>query len=94
MIENETQMHPHHHGHPTITVLVRAPRSTEARRFTFEKTELVGVAARHAATEFGYSGGNPTFAKSGIVLDRNKPLVAEGVRDGDELDLVDAGGGV
>lgn len=81
-------------GPPQITVTVFAPREAEPRTFTFPKTERVGDAARTAATDFGYSGGNPTFAKAGKVLDRDKPLVAEGVREGDELELVDAGGGV
>ncbi len=31
---------------------------------------------------------------AGYVLDRTKPLVAAGVRDGDTLELVSAGGGV
>lgn len=94
MVETATKDHGGQHGPPMITVIVRAPRSVEPRNFTFEKTAPVGEAAREAATAFEYSGGNPTFAKNGIVLDRSKPLVAAGVRDGDELDLVDAGGGV
>lgn len=83
-----------HGGPPQIAVTVFAPREAEPRTFTFAKTERIGDAARAAADAFGYSGGNPTFAKGGKVLDRNKPLVAEGIRDGDELELVDAGGGV
>lgn len=82
------------HGPPTITVRVFAPRETEPRPFTFEKTMRVGEAARLAADAFGYVGGTPTFAKGNVVLDRDKPLVAEGVREGDDLELVDAGGGV
>jgi hypothetical protein len=81
-------------GAPTITVTVFAPRSPEPKVMTFAKNERVGDAAQAAAAEFGYTGGNPTFAKGGTVLDRAKPLVAEGVRDGDELELVDAGSGV
>lgn len=83
-----------HKGPPTILVKVLAPRDPEPRDFTFEKTMRVGDAARVAADAFGYVGGNPTFAKGNVVLDRDKPLVAEGVRDHDELELVDAGGGV
>jgi hypothetical protein len=94
MVETAAKGHGVEHGPPTITVIVRAPRSVEPRNFTFEKTAPVGEAAREAATAFEYSGGNPTFAKNGSVLDRAKPLVAAGVRDGDELELVDAGGGV
>lgn len=82
------------HGPPTIQVTVFAPREVTPREFTFEKTMRVGEAARMAADAFGYTGGNPTFAKGDTVLDRIKPLVAEGVRDGDELELVDAGSGV
>ncbi len=82
------------HGPPSINVTVISPRETTPRPFTFEKTMRVGEAARVAADAFGYTGGNPTFARGDTILDRNKPLVAEGVRDGDELELVDAGGGV
>jgi hypothetical protein len=82
------------HGRPVINVMVVSPRETTPRPFTFEKTMRVGDAAREAADAFGYTGGNPTFARGDVILDRDKPLVAEGVRDGDELELVDAGGGV
>jgi len=55
----------------------------------------VGDAADEAASEFGYEGGQPTFQnEQDEVLDRNKPLVAEKVKDGDSLELVDTGGGV
>ena len=85
-----------HPGPPTVTVTVFAPRSAESREFTFPQTMKVGEAARTAAEAFGYApGGNPTFENAdNEVLDRNKPLVAAGVRDGDQLELVDAGGGV
>ncbi len=82
------------HGPPKITVTVFAPNTVDPRTFTFEKTEKTGDAAATAAAAFGYNGGTPTFAKGEDVLDRNKPLVANGVRDGDALELVDAGGGV
>ena len=80
----------------TVTVTVFAPRNAESREFTFPKTMKVSEAARTAADAFGYAaGGNPTFETAdNEVLDRNKPLVAANVRDGDKLELVDAGGGV
>lgn len=83
-------------GPPTVTVTVFAPRSAESREFTFPQTVKVADAARTAADEFGYAaGGTPTFENAdNEVLDRDKPLVAAGVRDRDHLELVDAGGGV
>lgn len=78
-----------------ITVLVFAPRSPQPREFTWRKTVKVGAAADEAARAFGYEAGTPTFQNAQEeVLDRNKPLVAEKVRDGDTLELVDCGGGV
>lgn len=77
-----------------ITVTVRAPRALEPKEFTWAKTMKVGEAAKEAAEAFGYAAGTPTFQKGDDILDRNKPLVAEKVEDGDVLDLVDAGGGV
>jgi hypothetical protein len=82
-------------GPPTIDVSVVAPKEFEARRFTFAKTMKVGDAAAEAAAAFGYQAVLPSFQNAdGEVLDREKPLVAAGVRDGDELELVDVGGGV
>jgi hypothetical protein len=82
-------------GPPTITVRVFAPNETDPREFTFEKTMKVGDAAGEAATQFGYQAQMPSFQnKDDRVLDRDKPLVAEGIRDNDELELVDVGGGV
>lgn len=79
----------------TLEVIVYSPRNPSDRRdFSFEKTAKVGEAAASAAAQFGYSGGQPTFAKNGDPLDREKPLVAEKVRDGDVLEIVDSGGGV
>lgn len=77
-----------------VTVSVRAPRALEPKEFTWDKTTKVGDAAKEAAEAFGYASGTPTFQKGEDILDRNKPLVAEKVEDGDVLDLVDAGGGV
>jgi hypothetical protein len=78
----------------TITVVVFAPGETKSKSFEFDKHLEVGTAAKEAAAAFGLSGGDPTFAKGKTVLDRNKQLVAEGVRDGDTVELIDAGGGV
>jgi hypothetical protein len=86
---------PEHHGPPTVTVTVFAPRATEPRTYTWPKTMKVGEAATEAARDFGYQPGTPSLQNAdGEVLDRDKPLVAAGVRDGDELELVDVGGGV
>lgn len=77
-----------------ISVTVHAPRSLEPKSFTWEKTTKVGDAAQQAAQAFGYAGGTPTLQKGTSILDRNKPLVAEKIVDGDTLEIVDAGGGV
>jgi hypothetical protein len=78
-----------------LTVIVYAPRTPDPKTFTWLKTLNVGTAAREAATAFGYQGGNPGLQNAkGQVLDNRKPLVAEGVRDGDILELIDGGGGV
>lgn len=78
-----------------VTVRVFAPRSPQPREFTWRKTIKVGDAADEAARAFGYESGTPTFQnEQERVLDRNKPLVAENVGDGDTLELVDSGGGV
>ena len=79
----------------TVTVLVFAPRNpSDKREFTWSKHLTVGEAAMEAAAAFGYSGGQPTLEKGDTVLDRSKQLVAEHVKDGDVLELIDAGGGV
>jgi len=86
---------PERHGPPTVTVTVFAPRQIEPRTFSWPQTTRVGDAAAEAARDFGYEPGTPSFQNAdGEVLDRDKPLVAAGVRDGDELELVDVGGGV
>jgi hypothetical protein len=78
-----------------LDVKVFAPRDpSDIRDFTFNKHTTVGEAAGEAAPQFGYEGGQPTFAKDGTALDRDKQLVAAHVRDGDLLEIVDAGGGV
>jgi hypothetical protein len=78
----------------TIDVAVFAPGDTESKPFEFNKHLSVADAAKQAAAAFGLPEGDPTFAKGTTVLDRNKQLVAEGVRDGDKLELIDTGGGV
>ena len=77
-----------------VTVTVWAPRDPEGREFTWDKHTTVGEAAKEAAAAFGYTVGTPTLAKNKVSLDRDKQLVAAGVRDGDRLELVDNHGGV
>lgn len=78
-----------------ITITVHAPRSPESKTFTFDKTTKVKEVASKAAEAFGYDGGSPGLQNSsGEVLDSNKPLVAAGVREGDELEITDTAGGV
>jgi hypothetical protein len=85
------------HDKKELSVVVVAPRSPDPKPFSWSKTMKVGEAARDAATAFGYTGGNPGLQTSddpARALDNNKPLVAEGVKDGDQLELIDTGGGV
>jgi hypothetical protein len=77
-----------------LSVTVFAPRSPDPLTFDWSKHLSVGEAADEAAAAFGYAPGKPTLAKDGTALDRTKQLVAAGVRDRDELELVDIGGGV
>lgn len=76
-----------------LTVSVSAPRSPEARTFTWNKHMKVADATAEAAAAFGYAG-DVSLSRGGIKLDPAKQLVAAGVRDGDELRLIDTGGGV
>lgn len=81
--------------HGTIVVIVHAPKDPHPKRFRFELTETVGAAARIAAEAFGYEANAPSFqTESDDVLDRNLTLEVAGVRNGEKLELVDAGGGV
>ena len=83
------------HGHHEIAVEVFSPRQPEPKQFAWRRDMRVGDAAAEAAAAFGYEGGAPSFQNDkGEVLDRNKPLAAEHVKDGDRLELVDTGGGV
>lgn len=78
-----------------LDVYVFPPRDPNLREeFHWSKHLTVGEAAEEAAARFGYSGGQPTLARDGKPLERSKQLVAEHVRDGDVLGLVDAAGGV
>lgn len=80
-----------------LTLLIHAPRSPDPKRFTWAKTMKVGDAAKEAAKAFGYAAGNPglqTLESPPRLLDNNKPLVAEHLKDGDELEITDTGGGV
>lgn len=78
-----------------LHVTVFAPRFPDTpREFDWSKHTLVGDAAAEAAQAFGYARGTYSLAKEQKALDRDKQLVAAGVRDGDELELVDIGGGV
>jgi WXG100 protein secretion system (Wss), protein YukD len=84
------------HGNgSTVKVTVFAPGLVEGREFTFRKDLTVGHAAAEAAAALGFHANAPSFQKDGEpVLDRTKTLATAGVRDGDVLELVDAGGGV
>lgn len=77
-----------------ITLVVYVPREDEPKTFTFDKTTKVGAAAQEIAQAFGYDGEGFTLQRGDKVLDSKKPLMAEGLSDGDELDLVGTGGGV
>jgi hypothetical protein len=77
-----------------LSVSVSAPRSPDPKVFRWDKHLNVGTAAAEAAAAFGYSGGTPSLSENDKVLDPTKQLVAAGVKDGDKLDLLDAGGGV
>jgi hypothetical protein len=83
-------------GLKDIQVLVYAPKDLEPKHFGFSGGELVGDAARVAATSFGVQSNNPSFQNlaTKVVLDRTKTLQDAGVDNGDKLELVDVGGGV
>lgn len=86
---------PHDDRGDTLHLRISAPREPDPREFTFRKSTKVGDAAQKVATDFGYTGGSPTFQNAaGDLLDRDKTLAAEHVKDHAELELVDVGGGV
>lgn len=87
------------HDKQELTLRVFAPRKADPREFVWRKTTKVGDAAREAATAFGYSGANPGLQLlqadgTARMLDNNKTLVAEHLKDGDELEISSTGGGV
>ena len=82
-------------GNGNLTVEVYSPRLTQPKKFTWSKSLQIGQAADEAAKAFNYEAGTPTFLnKDGKVLDREKTLIESGVRDFDQLELTDKGGGV
>jgi hypothetical protein len=79
----------------TLEGTVKAPGFIEAKEFSFAKNLTVAQAAHQAAEAFGYTPNTPGFQDSdGNELPGDKRLVAAGVRDGDELQLIDTAGGV
>lgn len=85
----------HHCGVPVIGVKVFIPSQTEPKRFEWPQTTRVGEAAKEVAEACGIDVDDPTFQnEADEILDRDKPLVAVGVRTGDCLELVGVGGGV
>jgi hypothetical protein len=82
------------HGVPEITVKVFAPSHVEPKQFTWLQTKKVGEAAAQAAAAFKIDVESPTFQKGEEVLDRNRTLVGDHVKDHETLELVSAGGGV
>ena len=85
---------PHKRLH--LVVIVFAPRDPDPKKFRFRLDEVVGAAAATAAAAFHYAeGGTPSFRMpDGEVLDRTITLEAAGVRNREDLELVEAGGGV
>lgn len=82
-------------GDGNLTVEVFSPRFAQSKKFTWSKSLQIGQAADEAAKAFDYEAGTPTFLnKDGKVLDREKTLIESGVRDFDQLELTDKGGGV
>jgi hypothetical protein len=80
-----------------LTLVVHAPRSPDPKTFTWAKTMKVSDAAKEAALAFGYSGVNAELqllGKKPRMLDGQKTLVAEHLKDGDELEVTSTGGGV
>jgi hypothetical protein len=78
-----------------IAVEVFAPRDPKGKKFEWRPDKSTAEAARAAAEKFDYAPeGTPGLSKDAVVLDNSKTLENNGVRDGDELTLVDAGGGV
>ncbi len=81
-------------GVRTVTVVVFAPSQVEPKEFTWPQIKKVREAAAEAAAAFGIDVEAPTFQKDDEVLDREKTLVAAGLKNRDKVELVGAGGGV
>ena len=82
-------------GGAELTIEVFSPRFPEPKKFTWAKSLRVGDAADEAAKAFHYEAGTPTFInKDEKVLKREETLIEAGVRDFDQLELTDKGGGV
>lgn len=88
----------HEHGAPrsTVVLIVFAPIEPHPKHIPFDVDITVGAAARIAADRFGYSADTtPSFRlPDGTVLDRSITLAAAGLKNQDEVELVDTGGGV
>ena len=83
-------------GRQNIVLVVHAPSEPDPKRFRFPVDTTVGEAAKEAAADFGYDpDGTPSFrTPDGTVLDRSATLQDAGLEHRDEVELVDAGGGV
>ena len=82
-------------GAGELTVEVFSPRVLDPKKFIWAKSHEVGKAADEAARAFRHEAGTPTFQNQDKkVLRREKCLIEEGVRDFDQLELTDQGGGV
>lgn len=82
-----------------LMLRVFAPRATDPREFVWVKSMKVADAAQEAASKFGYTGTNVGLQLlqpdgTARMLDGNKTLVAEHLKDGDELEISSTGGGV
>lgn len=83
-----------HEEEKLLKVKVFAPRSPQPKKFEWDRHLTVAAAAAQAAAAFEYAPGKPTLAKDGVTLDPEDELQAAGVKNGDNLELVDIGGGV
>jgi hypothetical protein len=85
------------HRHRRLRVTVFAPRDPKPKEFFWNRSLLVGEAAKDAAAAFGYVAGNPgfqTFSQPPKTLDNKLTLEAAHISCGEKLELVDTGGGV
>jgi hypothetical protein len=81
--------------HHEIVLRVFSPRHPDPKVFAFQLDLTVGEAATKANAAFGVHEGTPTFKRlNGDVLDRNLTLRASGLHQREEVEIVDAGGGV